>query len=327
MRAGAIAPGQFDIGEYEYHLYAQWLMDAQLRGLSGRLRDQGVALYLDLPIGSHPEGFDAWRHQPLYAATCNVGAPPDGFFAGGQDWGFRPMLPGDLRRARYAPLIESLRHHMAVAGVLRIDHIMGLHRLFWVPRGLGAREGVYVRYPARELYAVLCLESHRHGVPIVGEDLGTVPVVVRREMARHGLSGMYVVQTELRDSGPPLRRPPVRSVASLNTHDMPTFAAFWDAAPSRARKQLGLVAGCQAATNPAAMAAALNRWLASSGAAAVLVNPDDLWGEFEPQNVPGTSVERPNWRRRLRYSIEELESVAAVRALGDLTTLRKRGNR
>jgi 4-alpha-glucanotransferase len=256
-----------------------------------------------------------------------VGAPPDGFFAGGQDWGFRPLLPEALRRARYAPLIESLRHHMAVAGVLRIDHIMGLHRLYWAPHGLGAREGVYVRYPAHELYAVLCLESARHGVPIVGEDLGTVPAAVRREMARHGLSGMYVVQTELRDSGPALRDPPARSVASLNTHDMPTLATFWDGATKRAHERLAAVAGCRAGTGPAAMGAALNRWLASKRAAAVLVNPDDLWGELEPQNVPGTSVERQNWRRRLRYPVEDLESLPAAQSLGELTTLRKRGNR
>jgi 4-alpha-glucanotransferase len=138
---------------------------------------------------------------------------------------------------------------------------------------------------------------------------------------------MYVVQAELRDTGPALRVPPARSVASLNTHDMRTFAAFWDATPSRTRRRLADVAGCQSTTDPSGMAAALYGWLASSPAGAVLVNPDDLWGEREPQNVPGTSVERPNWRRRLRYSVEQLESLAAVRALGDLTTLRKRGSR
>jgi 4-alpha-glucanotransferase len=201
---------------------------------------------------------------------------------------------------------------------------MGLHRLYWVPHGLGAREGVYVRYPADELYAVLCLESDRHGVPIVGEDLGTVPAAVRRELSRRGLSGMYVVQTELRESGPALRDPPARSVASLNTHDMPTFAAFWASASKRSRELLAAVAGCRAAAGPAPLAASLLRWLASTRAAAVLVNPDDLWGELEPQNVPGTSVERPNWRRRLRHPVDELESVPAVRALCELTTLRKR---
>src|SRR5262249_36596996 len=147
----------------------------------------------------------------------------------GQDWGFPPLLPERLRERGYDHLIACLRHHLRSAGLLRIDHVMQFHRLFWVPAGLPAAQGVYVSYPAEELWAVLSLESHRSRTIRVGENLGTVPEEVGAALARHGVLGMYVLQYEVAPGGGGLlREPPADSVASLNTHDMPTFRAFWD---------------------------------------------------------------------------------------------------
>lgn len=203
----------------EYHLYCQWQMEEQLTRLSG--------LFLDLPLGCHPQGFDPWRWPGLFARGMSVGAPPDDFFAHGQDWTFSPLHPERIRENGHRYLARCLRHHMRHARYLRIDHVMALHRLFWIPEGMGAADGVYVNYPAKEQYAVLCLESQRSRTVMVGEDLGTVPPQVRPAMRRHGLLRTWVLQSELRprakETVPPA---PADAVATLNTHDMFPFAGF-----------------------------------------------------------------------------------------------------
>jgi 4-alpha-glucanotransferase len=207
---------------------------------------------------------------------------------------------------------------------------MQLHRLFWVPQGMAATEGVYVTYPAEEHYAVLSLESHRHQAMIVGENLGTVPPEVYESLDRHEILGMYVVQYELHPESAGLREPPAGSVASLNTHDMPTFRAYWEGRDVAIMEELGffnpeqarqardsrealrrmVAAGLPwdpARSAEAAYDAVLRRcleFLAASPARIVLVNLEDLWREAEPQNVPGTHTERPNWRRKARLSFE-----------------------
>src|SRR5690606_27044500 len=143
--------------------------------LSAGLRARGQRLYLDLPLGVHPAGYDVWSRRELFAGGASAGSPPDAFFSLGQNWGFPPLRPDALRETGHAYVIDVLRATLRHAGMLRIDHVMALHRLFWIPAGMEARDGVYVRYPAEELYAVHCLESARHAAVIVGEDLGTVP--------------------------------------------------------------------------------------------------------------------------------------------------------
>lgn len=333
LRSGLIKPADFDEPAWRYHLFVQWLADRQLAGIPG--------LYLDLPLGVHPDGYDVWRHREIFVLGTRAGAPPDMFFTAGQDWGFPPLHPERLRASGYAYFIAALRHHMRRARMLRIDHVMGLHRLYWVPPGLDARSGLYVRYPADELYAVLCLESARSGCALVGENLGTVPPEVNPTLARHGILGMYVLQFELRADGWP-RPPEANSVASLNTHDTPTFAGFWAGSDIADRADLGLVDEAAAAAEreyraqlraavvaflqetgllssqeadlPAVLRALL-MFLGQSQAAIVLVNLEDLWLEERPQNVPGTSAERPNWRRKARYSFEEFSRMAAVREI------------
>ncbi|HZP26338.1 MAG TPA: 4-alpha-glucanotransferase, partial [Dehalococcoidia bacterium] len=193
QRRGAIQPSDFDPAAGHYHLYVQWLLSEQLAAAAST----GAGLYLDMPLGVHPLGYDVWREQDLFVQGASAGAPPDDFFAGGQDWGVPPPHPQRLREQGYTYLRDALRNQMRYASMLRIDHVMGLHRLFWVPSGCPATEGVYVSYPAEELYAIVCLESQRERCEVVGEDLGTVPRYVRREMSRHGLLRSYVLQFSL----------------------------------------------------------------------------------------------------------------------------------
>jgi len=326
-----------------YHSYVQWLAEEQMSGMSERLRGAGVDLYLDLPLGVHPDGFDAWHEQRTFARGVTVGAPPDGFFTGGQDWGIQPVRPDRLRESGYRHFIDVLRHHLRHARVLRVDHVMSLHRLYWIPDGMPATAGVYVRYPAEELYAVVALEAARAGATIVGENLGTVPPAVGAGLRRHGLLGMYVAQFRMHDdAGEAVEPPRPEVVASLNTHDTPTFAAFWHGLDIPDRVELGLLDAprasaeqsgreklrqavveflmdrgwlAQPSTDDAeAVLRALLRCLADSPARMLVVNLEDTWLEERPQNVPGTSHERPNWLRKVRFLLEEVQRDPRVRA-------------
>jgi len=176
-------------GSHDYHLYCQWEMDRQLAALAVT---GGAGLMFDLPLGVHPEGFDAMRFPGLFVAGVSTGAPPDGFFTKGQDWDTPPLDVWGDRRGGYAYFRACLANLMRHASALRVDHLMSFHRLFWIPEGLDAKDGVYVRNPAEELYAVLSCESHTHRAEVLGEDLGTVPAGVRVAMRRHGLARTWV---------------------------------------------------------------------------------------------------------------------------------------
>jgi 4-alpha-glucanotransferase len=318
-----------DDPSYRYHVYGQWLVDQQLEQIAHR---DGAGLYLDLPLGVHVDSYDTWRERTSFALGASGGAPPDQFFAEGQEWGFPPMHPEGIRRERHRYPIACLRRMLSRARALRIDHVMGLHRLFWVPRGFPATDGVYVGYPADELYAIVCLEAHRHGTMVVGEDLGTVPDEVRETMEQRGVRRSYVLQFSLRaDEHAPMEHPPTASLASVNTHDTPPFAAFWrDADPALRGALVGYLrthGRLPEGGEPDAVSvvrACLDE-LAAGNAETLLVNVEDLWGELEPQNVPGTSGEGArNWGRRARYSLEQMHP-ALREALGHLDGLRQEG--
>ncbi|MDD5703054.1 MAG: 4-alpha-glucanotransferase, partial [Dehalococcoidales bacterium] len=172
MRGGKLGSGDFVDNDRQYHLYAQWLVQEQISDISQKARRDRFYLYLDLPVGVHPLSYDVWRERESFAVGVNGGAPPDPVFTSGQNWGFPPLHPEKLRRQGYKYIINSLRHHLQAAGMLRIDHMMNFHRLFWIPEGMENREGVYVNYRSEELYAILALESCRHQSVIIGEDLG-----------------------------------------------------------------------------------------------------------------------------------------------------------
>lgn len=356
MRDGRLESADYDVKTQRYYHYAQWIASQQVAALAGRASEAGVGLYLDVPLGVHPHGYDVWRNRDTFVAGVTAGAPPDVVFTKGQNWGFSPMHPEALRRQRYRYVIELVRHHLQHARQLRIDHVMSLHRLFWIPAGMEPADGVYVQYRADELYAILSLESHRHRTAIVGENLGTVPKYVNSTMNRHNIRRMFVVQYELDANSDALPgRVPLRSISSLNTHDMPTFAGFWDGEDIRDRQKLGLLdevaaererrareqlkhrliedlrdRGLLDDDEPQAQQAmqACTEYLAASPAEMLVVNVEDLWLERLPQNIPGTSEERPNWRRKAQYCFEELrEMPAVVETLKRVDRLRKQGGR
>jgi 4-alpha-glucanotransferase len=332
-----LGPGRLPDGEpgpaAGTHLWAQWTMARQMQAVAAGLEAHDVRLYLDLPVGTSGDGYDTWADHDLYAWGCGVGAPPDDFFGAGQNWGFPPVSPMAARAEGHRHLATALRHHLSAAGVLRLDHVMGLHRLYWVPDGMAASEGVYVRYPQDELFAVLAVEAHRRGARVVGEDLGTVPDEVRDALDRYGIGGMYVSQFQLPDGwGRPLPLPSAHQVASVGTHDTPTFGAWWRGTDITLRHELGIHGEDQAAddrgrregdraalvqalrdagvlegeADERSVLSALLAALGGSDATSVLVSVDDLVGETDPQNVPGTGSDRPNWVRKMPCTLTEL---------------------
>jgi len=325
-----------------YHLCAQWLASRQLGEAAG-----SAPIYGDLPVGVHPDGFDPFWEPDAFAPGAHGGAPPDRFYAAGQDWSFPPLHPVGLREQRYRYFIDVLRVAFAHAAALRIDHVMGLHRLYWIPAGFDARHGAYVSYAAEELHAVVALEAHRAGAVVVGEDLGTVDPSVREAMARDRMlrSWVFEFQSTAED---PLPEPPRHCVASIGTHDTPRFAAFFRGAtagepepteglvsdpspPSgeRARWRRALAAGLEPDAAPegseistqpdsvaerAALAGCLAH-LARSKADLVLVDMGDLIGEVEQENRPGTGSGASNWRHRAALTYEQIRADKDVAAL------------
>lgn len=324
LRNGVLHDGDFEPQREQYHLYVQWLANEQLAALAEKARAGGSGLYLDLPLGVHGGGYDVWRWDELFAHGASVGAPPDPLNAFGQDWGFPPLHPQRLRATGYRYHIDSLRTLMRLSGTLRIDHIMGMRRLYWIPWGMSPTDGVYVEYNFDELLAVLTLESHRSRTQIVGEDLGTVPDEVREAMAAHNLNRMCVLPFALeRDGGRAFIHVPANSMASLNTHDMEPFAAFLMRLDESTYHELlrmlaehGRLAG--ATEDPQVLCRCCLEYLAASDARLLMVNLEDLWGETERQNMPGTTDEHPNWRRKAQLNMAQFTTQPDV-----LDTLRR----
>lgn len=333
------------------YVYAQVEADRQLAEAQRKAQDAGCGLYLDLPVGVSAGGFDTWASPEDYAAGFSVGAPPDALFAGGQNWGFRPPHPLAGRRDGHANFRADLAAHFRHASALRIDHVMMLHRLYWVPQGAGATEGLYIRYPHEELYAALAIEAHGSGVrnraAVIGENLGVVPTEVNEALERWGLLGMSVAQFGFReDPHDAIPRPGPHEMACLNTHDTPTFRAFWNGVDLDENARLGVIDPADAeAERPArervrgairealglsreappdadwgpALLGVLER-LSASGAGALLVSLEDLWGEVRPQNVPGVPTDRyPSWRRRVAPAFARFtEDPEVTRTLSEL---------
>jgi 4-alpha-glucanotransferase len=265
--------------------------------------DEGALLYLDFPLGVNANGDDVRDFPDQFVRGVSVGAPPDSFFPEGQVWGFPPPHPENIRARQHEYFRACIANHMAHASMLRIDHVMGLHRLFWVPEGTKAKDGHYVHYPADELYAVLTIESHRHKCAIVGEDLGTVPDYVPPAMLKHGVRRMFVVQYELKDEDPPMREPERMCVASINTHDMPPFAKFWAEAKESLKKRVVRFVDAKSDA-PLDVLEALLRWLGRSDAEIVLVNLEDLWLNTEPVNMPGSPEK--SWTHVPKLGLDEV---------------------
>lgn len=358
QRNGELSLHDGDPAVTRYWCYAQWVAAEQIERLTrraeGAAQHASAALYLDLPLGVRMDGYDVWRNQSLYTSSATAGAPPDAVWTNGQDWMFSPLDPEAIRRHGYGHVRDYLGHFLKQTRLLRIDHVMSLHRLYWIPAGFPADQGVYVRYRPDELYAVLSLESHRHESCIVGENLGTVPPEVDEAMQRHHVRQMYVVEYELLDSSDePLREVPHRCVASLTTHDMPQFAAWWKGLDIPDRRDLGLIDDARVrrerrhrnrlkktltgwmrehgwlsddgSCDYRDVLRALLRMLSAGPAELLLVNLEDLWLEERPQNTPGTAAERPNWQVKSRMSFEEFAgSPEIVQWLQEIDRFRRR---
>jgi 4-alpha-glucanotransferase len=321
--------------EIEYAMYLQYHAARQLEAAAVLARERGVALYRDLAVGVDANGADAWIDAHAYVASVSVGAPPDLLNPDGQDWGLPPLDPNALRSDGYRTVAELFRANMHAAGALRIDHVMSLARLFWSPRGRSAAEGTYVHYPFEDLLGVLTLESVRAQCIVIGEDLGTVPSGFRERMARAAVLSYRILFFEREHDGEfiPAERYPAASLAATGTHDLATFAAWLSGADIDLRAGLGvgdpaLIPQEHAERNadrerllatlrrsgdlngdtpsPDEVLLAAHRFLARSPAAIVMMQVDDAIGEMLPVNVPGTTEQYPNWRRKLSLDLETI---------------------
>jgi 4-alpha-glucanotransferase len=323
----------------DFHRWLQFALDEQLAGTG---RDLALGVYRDLAVGSAPGGSDTWSWPALFARDATIGAPPDDFATDGQDWGLPPLAPRALRDDRYRYWIRLLRAGFAHGGMLRLDHVMGLFRLYWVPGGSSARHGAYVRYPADDLLAIVALESQRHDAPVVGENLGTVPPEVGPALERWGLFGSAVTYFAYDDEGEfrPARAYPVQALVTAGTHDHVPLAGFWSGRDLEIHRAIGLLRDEQAAhralelrrrarealarrvadgaaiPDAAAFVAAVHAFLGRTPARLVGIALDDLALETDPVNIPGTTNDRyPNWQRKMHRTLEDLAGPASTRLL------------
>jgi (1->4)-alpha-D-glucan 1-alpha-D-glucosylmutase len=342
----------------EYFDYLQWNAARQLetagsRSLQLRL---GIGIYQDLAVGADPGGAETWATQKLYATDVSVGCPPDDFNLNGQDWGIMPPVPQRLEQAAYEPFVSLLRANMRHAGALRVDHVMGLMRLFWIPAGERPDRGGYVSYPVDDLLGVLALESERNHCLVIGEDLGTLPEgLAERLRAENVLSyRLLYFQREADGAFSPPQHYPAHALAAISTHDLPTLRAFWlgrdldlrtelDLYPSEELRRRQLVDRAQdrgrllvalerenllppgMTVHPVSVpdvtpefALAVHRFLARAPCQVLAVQPEDVFGELEQLNLPATTgAQYPNWRHRGTLELELWEEDPRFVALAE----------
>jgi 4-alpha-glucanotransferase/(1->4)-alpha-D-glucan 1-alpha-D-glucosylmutase len=332
----------------EYYEYLQWQAEIQLARAADVARRVGmsIGLYNDLAVGADGGGAEAWDWQELLVWDASVGAPPDAWNLKGQDWGLRPFHPLRLRAQAYAPFVEILRANMRRSGALRIDHVLGLMRLYWVPFGSAPTEGAYVAYPWRDLIGLVALESVRNTCLVIGEDLGTMPEGLREALADSGIFSYRLFYFEKSDGR--LCRPeqyPREALVSVGTHDLPTLSGFWqgsdlalrdrlDLWPTPAQRNEAVRAREEDRTEIRALldeqgllapgpiepqlARAAYGFLARTPCRLLMVQPEDMIGQIEQVNLPGTHDEHPNWRQRLAVPLEALLSDARARDLAEV---------
>jgi 4-alpha-glucanotransferase len=299
-----------------FWVWLQLLAEAQLAASGAR-----DWLITDLAVGFAPDGFDAWQWQDLLALGTHIGAPPDLLGPDGQDWGLPPFVPSKVRSLAYRPIAETLRANLRHGAGIRIDHVMGLLRLFWIPPGVDASEGAYVGWPGTELLDVVALESFRAGALVVGEDLGTVDDAIRHALGSRGILSTRLLWFE---DDPPAQWP-TQAMAAITTHDLPTVAGVWsgvDLADQVAagvtvpadgdemfRHRLRVAAACDDSADIDEVAVAAHAALAAAPSMLVTAALDDLVGAEHRPNVPGTIDEHPNWRIPLPVPLDDLPTT------------------
>ena len=342
-----------------FQKYLQWLFNQQLKAVENTALASGLEIGLcrDLAIGSLEQGSDVWANQHLFVRDCSVGAPPDAFSPLGQNWGFPPLSPRALKEDRYDFFIKLIRKNIAHAGALRIDHALGLFRLFWIPPGASPSDGVYVRYPAEELLSIIALESNLNKTIIIAEDLGTVAEEVREKLRRFNMLSFRVLYFEKDYSNGEFLQPeayPELAIVSTTTHDLPTLSGFWIGRDIKIKKQLNRYPDQDAletdlrerhydrwrllrALNNAGvlpdeidlnpdktehmtdeLVLAIYRFLAMTPSILMQVYLNDLIGVTDQTNLPGTINEYPNWRLRHCLSLEEIFGLEVFKKLKKL---------
>ncbi|MBF0351167.1 MAG: malto-oligosyltrehalose synthase [SAR324 cluster bacterium] len=348
----------------EFFQYLQWQTSLQLEAIGWQcMRSKlGLGLYLDLAVGIDPCGFEAWVNHHLVVNNAGIGCPPDLFNTRGQDWGLAPWNPFKLKECAYAPYIQTLRKNMKYAGALRLDHVMGLTRLFWIPRNQNSAEGAYVTYPFEDLLGILKLESVRNSCLIIGEDLGTVPDNLQQKLMEGGLLSyrLLLLEKDLEGFAPPETFPP-QAVVAVTTHDLPTLSGFWKGQDFVVRKKLDLFSSekmreqmtverskdrallLQALSHenllpedveldPAMtpvmtpdLSRALHRYLARTPCKIVMVQMDDVLGQIDQVNQPGTQAVPHNWRKKLSEPLENIRHDSRFHELSmDMALERKK---
>jgi 4-alpha-glucanotransferase len=332
--------------EIDFQCHLQFELDVQLRGVAELAAHGGmpIGLFKDLAVGTAPNGADPWLYPDLFVHGASIGAPPDELAPQGQNWGLAPLNPFRWEQSGYQYWVDVLRHAFAHAGALRIDHVMGLQRQFWIPDGYDGKDGAYVSFPADDLFAILAAESRRHNAIVIGEDLGTVPHGFADALARWGILSTRVLYFE-RDHAGEFKAAGEyldRALATANTHDLPSLAAFWSAADIELRRKVGLLrtdadfdaAMRQREFDRAALlrrlsaeglwqggsvavshdfVAAVYQMLSRSPAPLVGVSLDDVVLETGAANLPGVGPDRfPSWTRRMSSSLTELRASPDV---------------
>lgn len=334
-----------------YFCFVQWLAHRQLKSIANKTTELGmpIGLYLDLAVGCDGSGVDVWSDKDVYVAGAAVGAPPDAMNTIGQDWGLTPINPVALQKQGYQPLVKALRSNMQYAGALRIDHILGLMRQYWVAPGMKADEGVYITFPLEDILRIIALESRRNNCVVIGEDLGTVPDGFGEIMARAGLLSYKVLFFERWDSGFFMRPElyPAQSMVTVSTHDLPTLAGWWTGKDLEWRQKLSLYPNEVMGQNernsriedrkllldalddlnvidmskaPLQAPAKMNRelslgvqtYMAQAPSHIQLIPLEDALEMVEQVNIPGTIDEHPNWLQKLPVTLEEFDNTDSV---------------
>lgn len=344
----------------DFLVWMQWVADTQLGGVAALAAERGmtVGIYRDLAVGADRAGAETWANAAAVVSGAQVGAPPDIHNPAGQNWGLPPFHPRALREEGYASFIELVRSNMRHAGGLRIDHVMALQQLYWVPRGEDATAGAYVRYPLDDLVGILSLESQRQRCLVVGEDLGTVPEGFRERMTAANILSYRVLffeqEGETGDFLPPDAYPSL-ALAVVGSHDLPTLRGWWEARDIDLKERLGLYPGSGEAVRqretrrrdrtrliealsrenllpvgeePAiqALAHAVHAYIARSPSALALAQIDDLTDEADQVNVPSTAEEHPNWRRRLSMTLEDLRASSRLIDIAEIFRAERGGS-
>ncbi len=331
-----------------FYAWIQWLIEGQLAQVQALARSAGmsIGLYHDLALATDRYGADVWAAPDRFVARCRVGSPPDEFSPEGQDWAFPPPHSGNLAREGFRSFAQAIRRNATPGGALRLDHVMRLFRLFWIPDSYSAREGTYVQEPWRELLGVLALESHRGHFRVIGEDLGTVTDEIRRGLTEAGILGYRLLMFE--KEGGRFRSPqeyPANAVAAVTTHDLATLAGFWLGRDIEARRDAGLLPGEQSywsqvtdrtldrqrlldalhaagvlpsgfpqdarqvSSLPVAGQRAVLAFLAATPCELFVINQEELTGEEYQQNLPGSTAQYPNWKRKMSVAVDELDQL------------------